>query len=115
MKRSVWRSAILILLLVAAAAHGAEWYQGGTLHNATIADWWKATPANRLATCGDFIARLHMDGALNLPITDVPSIKPYATELVAFIDAATVDFEGVKQEKVSDMAAMGVLLMGWGK
>lgn len=92
MKKTIWRSAILVLLLVAVAAHGAEWYQGGTLHAATICDWWEATAENRLATCGDLIATLHMKGALSLPITDVPSIKPYAVELVAFIDSATVDW-----------------------
>lgn len=115
MKKTIWKSAILVLLLVAVAAHGAEWYQGGTLHAATIGDWWEATAENRLATCGDLIATLHMKGALSLPITDVPSIKPYAVELVAFIDSATVDVEEVKHYKVAEMAAMGVIAMGWGK
>jgi hypothetical protein len=41
----------------------SEWYSGGTLHNATMGDWNQASYANRLATCGDFMATmLQKDG-----------------------------------------------------
>jgi len=35
-----------------------EWYSGGTLHKATVAEWNPASYANRLATCGDFMATM---------------------------------------------------------
>lgn len=35
-----------------------EWYEGGTLHNATLAEWVKADSRNQLATAADWAARM---------------------------------------------------------
>jgi hypothetical protein len=32
-----------------------EWYSGGTLHDATIREWYAAQYSNRVATCADFL------------------------------------------------------------
>lgn len=105
--------AVIVLLLSLSSASAADWYHGGTLHGSTIKEWWEATPENRIATCGDFIAKLHMGGNLNLPITDIDSVKPYATELAVFIDTATEDLNEVKSQKVADFAIIGISSMGW--
>lgn len=34
------------------------WYEGGTLHCATVEEWLRATDDNRLATAADWVARL---------------------------------------------------------
>lgn len=108
-------SIILLLLSLATVASAAKWYEGGTLHQASIGEWWQASQQNRLATCGDLIAHMHLKGYLNLPITTVESIKPYAIELVSFISAATKDLDDVKLNKVAEFAAIGMGMMGWTK
>ena len=40
-----------------------KWYEGGSLHSKTIADWQTATPHNRLATSADLISKI--TGELN--------------------------------------------------
>ena len=43
----------------------SAWYEGGTLHQATVAEWKKATSQNKLATCSDFIANWWRGDLLN--------------------------------------------------
>ncbi len=45
-----------LLAFFAKPALAVEWYDGGTLQKATVAEWKKATPENQLATSADFIA-----------------------------------------------------------
>ena len=112
---SIRKCAVVLLLsfLLIGSASAARWYEGGTLHGATIAEWKRATAANQLATCADFLAAAHMEGKLKLPISDVESIRPYANELVTCINAATKGHSEADHQSVSDIAAMGALLMGW--
>jgi hypothetical protein len=47
------------MIIMGAAADTAaklKWYEGGTLHKLSALDWQKATYANKLATCADFVA-----------------------------------------------------------
>jgi len=44
-----------------------QWFQGGTLHRATLAQWRASTYANRLATAGDWLAATQWKGHLNSP------------------------------------------------
>src|SRR4051812_16961166 len=62
----------LLLMCKPAFAADALWYEGGTLQKATVADWKSATPANQLATSGDFIASLSA-------ISDISQVKDQAT------------------------------------
>ncbi len=32
-----------------------KWDEGGSLHDATLSDWKKASESNKLATCSDFV------------------------------------------------------------
>lgn len=106
---------VVVLVLSLAAASSAKWYEGGTLHGSTIGKWWESTPENRMATCGDFIAKLYMGGNLNLDITDIDSIMPFAVELAVFIDTATKGLDEVKEQKVADFAIAGMVSLGWVK
>lgn len=45
-----------MVLLLAGVAVAREWYEGGTLHSATVEKFCAASPQNRLATAGDWIA-----------------------------------------------------------
>jgi hypothetical protein len=113
MVRKATCMSLLLVVLLSGLVSAAEWYEGGTLHRAKVAEWKDATARNKLATCADFIAK--MRNSLDLPITTVDSIKPYAQELVDFIDAATDGVDEMDEESVASMAAMGTIMMGWGK
>lgn len=51
-------SATLTFSATAARAQESEWYVGGTLHEATLAQWPAGLTSNRLATSADFAAAL---------------------------------------------------------
>lgn len=104
----------------------SEWYQGGTLHRASLVDWQKASHSNKLATCADFVASMHQDGNLKSSIANSieypEGIRPYAKELVDFIDAAAKRDENptmsdvlYANQTVSGFAAIGMVVMGWTK
>lgn len=83
------------------------WYEGGTLHNATIAEWRTATTANKLATCSDFVAKIRKDKGIAF---DESEIKKESYDLMSCIDAAIVDVN-VDNWKVSEMAATCLVLL----
>ena len=41
--------------LFSANALAQEWYEGGDLHTATVAQWKSATAHNKVATCADWV------------------------------------------------------------
>ena len=49
---------LLALTLTCSAQESKKWYQGGTLHKKTGADWLKASSDNRVATSADFLTDL---------------------------------------------------------
>ncbi|MFP3154425.1 hypothetical protein LQZ18_08350 [Lachnospiraceae bacterium ZAX-1] len=90
------------------------WYEGGTLHKSSISEWKSADYDNKLATCADFIVASR--DSLNFKITDVDFVKPYAVELVAFLDSAVAgdDAEQLyRGSTISDLAVMGMFFMEW--
>ena len=101
-----------------------KWYEGGSLHRATIAEWRDASPENRIATCAEFLAALWSKGRLREEIaakikTPDDLLAP-VTSLVACIDKATEpeadpnrDQQMYANQNVSEMAAACVTAMGW--
>jgi hypothetical protein len=87
------------------------WYQGGTLHDKTIYDWKQATYSNKLATCADFIAASKDN--LNIDITTVDSIKPFAEQLVICMDTAIDGGESFDEQSVSEMAIISMAFLEW--
>jgi uncharacterized protein YgiM (DUF1202 family) len=106
------------------STRGAPWYRGGTLHKANALEWHGASHANKLATCADFITR-KWKGKELLPqmtweIRSVDDIRPFAEELVTFIDDAVAPANGAPADrklmadtKVADLASSGMFLLGW--
>lgn len=84
-----------------------KWYEGGTLHKATIADWRVATETNKLATCSDFVAKIRKDKGIAF---DESEIKKESYDLMRCIDAAIIDVD-VDNWKVSEMAATCLVLL----
>ncbi|MBN4054238.1 hypothetical protein JYT87_00850 [Nitrospira defluvii] len=103
-----------------------KWYEGGTLHKKSALKWQAASRADRLATCGDFVTTMWKNGNLKPSIANklstVDDVRPYAQELVDFLDAAFKTDPDPEQNRklftnqpVSSTAAMGMVTMGWTK
>lgn len=67
----------LIWSLSINCAHAA-WFDGGTLHGATLKEWKAASSSNQLATAGDMVGKATKSADLNV-------IKERAIELKACI------------------------------
>ena len=88
-----------------------EWYEGGTLHKATVGQWHRATYANRLATCADWVVAANRAEAER----DFSTVKPKAIELEKAIMEATKGIPEIQDHQVAEYAAMCIILMGYDK
>jgi len=67
-----------------------QWYEGGTLHSATLAQWKAATNANRLATAADWLAATEWRNALRTT-SDFQRLKIKAQMLVNEVNEVASD------------------------
>ncbi len=109
MSQPIWKRVIACLgfagFVIASAAAGEEWYQGGTLHNVTAKEWHAATYRNRLATSADFVA-----GAK--AASNMKELRERAVGLERCITAGTDD-PALEELKVKDVAAACLVLLGY--
>ena len=86
------------------------WYEGGTLHQATVATWNRSTDRNRLATAADWITTVQQNeyGRSSHPAR--PRLKELATKLR---DCVTRAVEGMSSMRVSEAASICLVMM-WG-
>lgn len=67
-----------------------KWYEGGTLHKKTVAEWSKATQRDKVATSADFVTHAWKAGILKDFIANgiggMDDIKPLAERLASEID-----------------------------
>ena len=103
-----------------------RWYEGGTLHKKSGLEWQSASRENKLATCADFVVAMWQKGNLKPSVANristVDDARPYASELVAFLDAAfKADPDPVQNRKlytnqtVGSFAAIGMVTLRWTK
>lgn len=90
-----------------------KWYEGGTLHDKLIKDWQKATTENKLATCGDIVAKTQKMGRLKFHVNTIDGFKPYATQLMLAIQLAVKDDPECDDIPVSTMAVSAMYTLGW--
>ncbi len=81
-----------------------EWYEGGTLHKAKIADWKNATYRNKLATCADFMAKT--DNTISME-----ELKYRAVALVSCIDTSVEGLEFTNDMAVSETAVLCIMTL----
>ena len=86
----------------ATPATAKKWFQKGTLHQAKVSDWKKATTENKLATSADWLAATKWKGALNSP-DNFDRIKKQAHLLILCIDKSVEN--SVDTLNVSEVAA----------
>ncbi len=77
-----------------------EWYEGGTLHNATVGRWKMAEHSNKLATASDLAASRPSIVAQVKSSGTVDSLKPFADELVVCVDKAVAGLTEIKRGKI---------------
>ncbi len=84
----------------------SKWYQGGTLHNATMKEWRAATTANKLATAADLmLTAFKGEGGDPAAIDFEGALRPAALGLVKSLDAANKDGV-IDNQSVSEAAAV---------
>lgn len=69
------------------AQYVKQWYEGGSLHSSTVAEWKTASYENKLATAADWLASSKWKGHLNTS-SDFDNMKQKAEILVAAVDKA---------------------------
>lgn len=84
-----------------------EWYEGGTLHNASDSDWLGASDANRLATASDFVAKLKDKFGL-ANATSMDQFRGPAEQMNACLTEAAKARSG---RSVSELASVCVLML----
>lgn len=100
-----------------AAPTPRKWYEGGTLHKATGAEWRKADASNKLATCSDFLAKLweakRLSGKLTLTVKTIEDLKAPAASCVEAVDKAYESPEGGAEDVMAtqDVATVALLTM----
>lgn len=117
---------IFIIAFFSQAAAAAEWYEGGTLHQANALEWQQATAANKLATVGDFVAgtykREGFKPEIQKAIRDegMTGIKVLSEAIVEQMDIAFAPEPDAEEnrklftnQKVADSAVMIMVLSGF--
>lgn len=108
LKTIIFRPLILIILTVGPGAVIAkEWYEGGTLHKSTGAQWRVAPADNRLATSADFATSLRKPRTMT-------EMRANAENLEVCI-SKTVGGHASDTMKVTEIAAMCASILGYGK
>jgi len=86
-----------------------HWFEGGTLHESTAAQWKMATPENKLATAADWLAATKWEGHLNSP-SDFDRFKVKSQKLVNGVDKAILGVEEVDSLRIKEIAASIIVL-----
>lgn len=86
-----------------------KWYEGGTLHKATMSEWRDASDENKIATCGDFVAKIRLDSGVAYNESEILT-ESYA--LKRCIDA-TQNEKNMSSWKVFEVAAVCLVELGY--
>jgi predicted Zn finger-like uncharacterized protein len=90
----------------------SKWYEGGTLHRATVSQWKRSAYSNKLATAADWAANLPRIKAEVTRSGNIETLRPFASNLVVCVDEAAAG-EGYGSMSVAELAAGCAILMGW--
>ncbi len=83
-----------------------RWFDGGTLHDATVAEWREAEERNQLATAADWVVVLDND----VPASE---LQPRATELTICTNTAIDGVEGLDESPAREIALVCALQLGY--
>lgn len=83
-----------------------KWYQGGTLQNATVAEWKQAASRDKLATCAYWVSKT------DFKWSDRSELKPHAKDLLICIDE-TISGVPMDKDNVNGVAALCLTMLGF--
>ena len=96
--RLMFRGVVALwMVLFASMALAQQWYEGGTLHDASLQEWKQATAENKLATIADMVSAAYNRESfvplIQNTIRDgrMPAIKKIAQTLVGQMDQVAND------------------------
>ena len=106
------RKLLLALAIISSPATAGYWFEGGTLHTATAKEWRQGTPANKLATAGDWALRASAQLTEEVGKGDVDVIIPHAYKLIVCVNA-TVNDDRIDQDlSIATVATLCAVLLG---
>ncbi|WP_143594736.1 hypothetical protein [Thioclava sp. DLFJ5-1] len=103
-----WLVAILVVTFFATPAL-AEWYEGGTLHNASLAQWKAGSYSDKLATAGDWSVTIL--GEAKVRKIGFSGVKVIANEIVNCVDEVAKE-NSISSQRASEMAAACFIMLG---
>lgn len=88
-----------------------KWYEGGTLHRATMREWRSATYANKLATAADFVSVNLREIEKSSPegVDIERDVRPAAVKLVIQLDSISPNSFADAQTVGSVVATLTIL------
>ena len=92
-----------------AAAKEKQWYEGGTLQNATVTEWKTAQSADQIATCAAWLTQFSADSAAN-----AKSMDEWKTKTVLLkngIDAYVINMKRNDTLKVAQIAKLSYIVL----
>jgi len=101
-------SVVLALMSVSAMAQEREWYEGGNLHKATLAQWAAGSTSNRLATAADFAVA--MSENKKQPFSSLKQAMSASLSLADCLDEVAQE-PAAKTQKASQVAATCWILL----
>lgn len=112
---SAFFAALLTSLVLSpgAYAHEEEWFQGGSLHAGTVADWNRASYPNRLATSADWALASKNVEQLVRESGDIETLKPFAEQLLGCIDRISHTDGVINETQTIRVASACMAHMGW--
>ncbi len=102
------------VLLTSTPIYSSEWYEGGTLHPATVKTWRQSSYSNRLATAGDWFVSITKSHNLSLKrkmdtlsaTQYLSALKQFAIQLEKCVsDTASLNSKGSVSSKPNDKIA----------
>lgn len=91
-----------------AAPKISNWYAGGNLHKATVAEWKESSASNRLATAADWVAaNLKSEGR---QVGDISELRAPALALERCVSEAALA-NGMEEVKVTELAAACLIIL----
>lgn len=84
-----------------------SWYEGGTLHNATLRSWQRGSSRNQLATAADWA--VHILGRATVYQIGMSGVRLHANNLVICINRAATP--AMLDQPVSELAAACAILL----
>jgi hypothetical protein len=88
------------------------WYEGGTLHSASLTQWRAASHKNKLATAADWALSRPQIAKIVRDSGSIDTGRAFAIELMKCVDE-TSTIEGYDDMNTAEIAAMCMILMKW--